>query len=70
MILGGDNWHEVLSEGTLINIQPTAQRLYAQAHLTRDGTFAYLKSEGLTTEELITIAASLRPAPKTDGIST
>jgi hypothetical protein len=68
MILGVDNWHEVLSEGTLIKIQPTAQRLYAQAHLTRHGTFAYLESEGLTTEELTTIAASLRPAPETGGI--
>lgn len=66
MILGGDSWQEVLSEGTLIKIQPTAQRLYAQAHLTRHGTFAYLDSEGLTTEELTTIAASLNPASNTD----
>ena len=66
MILGGDSWHEVLSDGTLIKIQPTAERLHAQAHLTRHGTFAYLNSEGLTTEELTTITASLRPAPNTD----
>ena len=66
MILGGDSWHEVLREGTLIKIQPTAEWLYAQAHLTRHGTFAYLNSEGLTTEELTTIAASVQPALNND----
>jgi hypothetical protein len=65
-VLDDESWHEVRRGGTPIKIQPTAQRLYAQAHLTRHGTFAYLNSEGLTTEELTIIAASLRPAPNTN----
>lgn len=64
MILGGECWREVLCDGTSINITPPGQRLYFQAHLTRDGTFAFLESENLTGQELATIGASLRPAPE------
>lgn len=67
MILDDESWDEVLRDATPIKITPAGQRPCAQAYLTRDGTFAYLKSEGLTTDELATIAASLRPASETDS---
>jgi hypothetical protein len=62
-VLGDESWHEVRRGGTPIKIRPAGE---LQAHLTRDGTFAYLSSNDLTTDELATIAASLRPAPSTD----
>jgi hypothetical protein len=65
-IIGDESWDEVLRDGTPIRIKPANEWLQAQAHLTRHGTFAYLNSEGLTTDELATIAASPRPAPHTD----
>jgi hypothetical protein len=66
MLFDDKSWHEVLRDGTLIKIRPAGE-LQPQAYLTRHGTFAYLESAGLTTDELATIAASLRPAPETDG---
>jgi hypothetical protein len=66
MIFDDESWHEMLRDGTLIKIRPAGE-LQAQAYLTRNGTFAYLTSDNLTTDELATIAASLRPAPNTDG---
>jgi hypothetical protein len=53
--------------GLLIKIRPAGER-QPQAHLSRNDTFAYLESQNLTTDELATIAASLRPAPETGGI--
>jgi len=67
MLFDDKSWHEVLIGGTLIKIR-LAGEMQPQGYLTRNGTFAYLESEGLTTDELATIAASLRPAPNTDGI--
>jgi hypothetical protein len=67
-ILGDESWDEVLRDETPIKIKPANEWLQAQSHLTRHGTFAYLNSEGLTTDELATIAASLRPAPSADGL--
>jgi hypothetical protein len=64
-VLGDESWHEVRRGETPIKIRPAGE-LQPQAHLTRDGTFAYLSSNNLTTDELATIAASLRPAPNTD----
>ena len=66
MIFGDASWHELLRGETLIKIRPAGE-LQPQADLTRDGTFAYLESEGLTTDELAAIAASLRPAPDTNS---
>jgi hypothetical protein len=66
MFSGDQSWNEVLRDGTLIKIRPAGDR-QPQAHLSRNDTFAYLESQNLTTDELATIAASLRPAPETDG---
>jgi hypothetical protein len=67
MPFGDQSWDEVLRDGTLIKIRPAGER-QPQAHLTRNDTYAYLESENFTTDELATIAASLRPAPETSGI--
>jgi hypothetical protein len=67
MIFDDECWHEVLRDGTPIKIRQAGESLQARAHLTRNGTFAYLTSDNLTTGELETIAASLRPAPETDS---
>jgi hypothetical protein len=69
MFFGDQSWNEVLRGGALIKIRPAGER-QPQAHLTRNETFAYLESQNLTTDELAIIAASLRPAPETGGIST
>jgi hypothetical protein len=45
-----------------------SQTARAQAHLERDGTFAFLVSDNLTNNQLGTIAAGLRPAPTTGSI--
>jgi hypothetical protein len=61
-----DTWQEV--DGTPpVKVTPANKWLQARAHLTRDGTFAYLTSQGITTDDLVMIAASLRPAPETGG---
>lgn len=65
MIFDDKSWHEMLIGETPIKIRPAGE-MQPQGYLTRNGTFAYLESEGLTTDELAAIAASLRPAPPTD----
>jgi hypothetical protein len=65
MIFDDQSWHEVLRDGTLIKISAAGED-QQKAYLTRNDTFAYLTSKNLTTDELTTIAASLRPAPKSD----
>jgi hypothetical protein len=60
-----ESWHEVLREETPIKIRPAGELFPAQAHLTRNGTSVHLSSHSLTTDELATIAASLRTAPET-----
>ena len=67
MLFGDQSWNEVFRDEVLIKIRPAGER-QPQAHLTRNDTFAYLESHNLTTDELATIAASLRPAPETSGI--
>jgi hypothetical protein len=66
--LDDEGWQEVLRDGTPIKIRPdSSEWLHVKAYLTRDGTFAFLSSQGLATDELATIAASLMPASKTDS---
>jgi hypothetical protein len=75
-MLNDQGWHEVLRDGTPIKIRdgtpikirPGDEWLPAQAHLTRYGTFAHLSSQGLTADELATIAASLKPVPETGDV--
>jgi hypothetical protein len=39
-----------------------------QAHLERDGTFVFLMSETLNSDQLATLAAGLKPAPTSSSI--
>jgi hypothetical protein len=57
-------WQELTRGGTPIKIR-SADGRYAEAHLERGGTFAFLRSQHLTTDELATVAAGLRPASET-----
>ena len=69
-LTSGDGWDEVTRDETVIRVtKPTAHgHAQVQAHLERDGTFVFLTSETLSSEQLITIAAGLRPAPRMSGI--
>ena len=40
----------------------------AQVELEQDGTFVHLMSDNLTREQVLKIAAGLRPAPSTSSI--
>jgi hypothetical protein len=66
-MINDENWHEVTRDGTSVRVKP-AEWGQAQAHLERDGTFAYPIADNLTGDQLATIAASLRPAPSTGSI--
>jgi len=67
--LDDGGWQEMLRDGTPIKIMPdSSEWLHVKAFVTRDGTFAYLSSQGLATDDLAMIATSLRPASKTDAI--
>ncbi len=61
-----DDWQETTRDGTPIKVRPGGGQ--AQAHLERNGTFVFLVSDNLTTDQLTTIAAGLRPAPETGSI--
>ncbi len=68
-LISGDGWDDVVRDGTTIGVtKPGAAGNQAQAHLERDGTFVFLMSETLGPEQLITLAAGLRPAPSTSSI--
>ena len=62
-----ENWQEVTHDGTSVKVRP-AEWGQAQAYIERDGTFAFLVSDNLTSDQLATIAAGLRPAPSTGSI--
>jgi hypothetical protein len=66
-MINDENWHDVTRDGTTVKVKP-AEWGQAQAHLERDGTFVYLISDNLTSDQLATIAAGLRPAPSTGSI--
>jgi hypothetical protein len=62
-----DDWQEVTRAGTSVKVRPAGWG-QAQAHLECDGTFAFLVSDNLTSDQLATIAAGLRPAPSIGSI--
>jgi hypothetical protein len=62
-----EDWQEMTYDGTTVKVRPPDWG-QAQAHLERDGTFAFLVSDNLTNAQLGTIAAGLRPAPATSSI--
>jgi hypothetical protein len=66
-IVGDENWREVTVDGTTVSARPSEWG-QAQVHLEREGTFVFVVSDNLTTEEVATIAAGLRPAPSSAGI--
>lgn len=66
-MINDENWLEVPRDGTSVRVRP-AQWPQSQAHLKRDGTFVFLVSDNLTGDQLATIAAHLRPAPRTGSI--
>lgn len=66
-MVNDENWQEVVRDGTSVRLSP-AEWPQVQAHLERDGTFVILASDNLTGDQLVTIAASLRPAPSTGSI--
>lgn len=68
-MIKADYWEEVIRGDTVIHARKSDGGPHqAQAHLERDGTFVFLMSDTLGTEELVTIAAGLRPAPSTSSI--
>jgi hypothetical protein len=66
-MINDENWQEVDRDGTSIRVSP-AEWPQAQAHLERNGTSVILTSNNLTRDQLATIAASLKPAPRTGNI--
>jgi hypothetical protein len=65
--LGGEGWETVTRNGIELKTRP-ARWGQAQVELERDGTFVHLMSDNLTRDQVLTIAAALRPAPSTSGI--
>lgn len=65
-LTSGDGWEDVIREGAAVRVRKPGPQ--AQAHLERDGTFVFLMSETLTSEQLAAIAAGLKPAPSTSSI--
>jgi len=61
----GDAWQDIERNGTMVRVaKPDALfGSQAQAHLERDGTFVFLSSDTLNSDQLATLAASLKPAP-------
>jgi hypothetical protein len=66
-MVNDENWQDMTCDGATVNVRPDEWG-QAQAHLERDGTFAFLVSDNLTNIQLGTIAAGLRPAPSTGSI--
>jgi hypothetical protein len=63
----GDGWETVTRAGIEMKTRPARWR-QAQVELERDGTFVHLMSDNLTRDQVLTIAAGLRPAPSTSSI--
>lgn len=61
-VISNDRWQETIRAGTTVRVTKPGSG-QAQAHVERDGTFAFLVSDNLTADELVSIASSLRPVP-------
>jgi len=66
-MVNSDDWQDLTRDGASIKVRPSGWG-QAQAHLERDGTFVFLVSDNLTSDQLATIAAGLRPAPDVGSI--
>jgi hypothetical protein len=65
--LSDEGWETVTRDGTEMKTRP-ARWGQAQVELERDGTFVHLMSDNLTRDQVLTIAAGLRPAPSASSI--
>jgi hypothetical protein len=65
-MIDDENWRELARDGTSVKVRP-AEWGQAQAYIEREGTFVFLVSDNLTSDQLATIAASMRPAPSTSS---
>ena len=63
----GEGWETVTWGGIEMRTRP-ARWGQAQVELERDGTFVHVMSDNLTRDQVLTIAAGLRPAPTTSSI--
>lgn len=63
----GEGWETVTRGGIEMKTRP-ARWGQAQVELERDGTFVHLMSDNLTRDQVLAIAAGLRPAPSTSSI--
>ncbi|WP_459960711.1 hypothetical protein, partial [Mycobacterium avium] len=68
-LTSSDAWQDVERNGTVVRVtKPGAFWSQAQAHVERDGTFVVLSSETLSSDQLASLAAGLKPAPITGSI--
>lgn len=68
-LTSGDAWQDIERNGTVVRVtKPDAVGSQAQAQLERNGTFVVLTSETLTSHQLATLAAGLKPAPDTGSV--
>ncbi|HXO09642.1 MAG TPA: hypothetical protein VN880_16490 [Solirubrobacteraceae bacterium] len=63
----GEDWETVTRAGIEMKTRPASWG-QAQVELERDGTFVHLMSDNLTRDQVLTIAAGLRPAPSTSSV--
>jgi hypothetical protein len=63
----GEGWETVTLGGLEMKTRP-ARWGQAQVELERDGTFVHLMSDNLTRDQVLKIAAGLRPAPSASSI--
>jgi hypothetical protein len=63
----GEGWETVTREGIEMRTRPATWG-QAQVELERESTFVHLMSDNLTRDQVLTIAAGLRPAPTTSSI--
>jgi hypothetical protein len=63
----GEDWETVTRGGIEMKTRP-ARWGQTQVELERDDTFVHLMSDNLTRDQVLTIAAGLRPAPSTSSI--
>jgi hypothetical protein len=62
-----ENWEDVTRGGIPMRTRP-ARWGQAQVELEHHGTFVHLMSDNLTRDQVLSIAAGLRPAPSTSSI--
>jgi hypothetical protein len=62
-----ENWEDVTRAGIPMRTRP-ARWGQAQVELEHHGTFVHLMSDNLTRDQVLSIAAGLRPAPSTSSI--